>query len=290
MNEGSSFRVPQPLSLNKCAKLLTLTLNACNRVSDISSLQHCALVTLELNGGAHIYTMLAWGDYGVIALRKIILESSSDKVTVMLFNLLNNNNDKKFKKSHHLHDKNNKKKQQQQKPTKAARFQSVCPTTPTSPPPACEDLVDVSALGSCRTLRTLSIRSCSRLTSEALQPLSNCLTLHTLRLHRCYRVTKVDMCLTLRNLELLDLSYCHAVTDISGLRGCRALQTLGLIQCKNLVDVSPLAACAALCTLDMSECSSVSDVRSADSVARRKTDRLGGGWVCGDEPVGWGNG
>jgi len=88
----------------------------------------------------------------------------------------------------------------------------------------CEDLVDVSALG---TVHTLELRSCT-----GIVDVSALGTVHTLDLSFCTGIVDVS---ALGTVHTLNLSYCSGIVDVSALG---SVHTLRLSFCTGVTDFS----------------------------------------------------
>lgn len=92
----------------------------------------------------------------------------------------------------------------------------------------CEDLVDISPLALCTSLRTLNLNWCRQLVD--VSPLAH-----------------------ITSLTFLDVSWCRSLPSIAPLTSCSLLTHVDLSYCSKVVDIAPLAACVSLVTLNVSD-------------------------------------
>eukprot|EP00658_Telonema_sp_P-2_P028944 TRINITY_DN22081_c0_g1_i1.p1 TRINITY_DN22081_c0_g1~~TRINITY_DN22081_c0_g1_i1.p1 ORF type:complete len:283 (+),score=60.50 TRINITY_DN22081_c0_g1_i1:128-976(+) len=116
----------------------------------------------------------------------------------------------------------------------------------------CKGIADVSGLGQCSSLDTLDLSYCSGITDVSV--LGQCSSLRTLNLSWCTGITDVSLLGQCSSIRTLDLSYCGRIADVSGLGQCGSLHTLNLSSCKSITDVSELGHCGSLHTLDLTGC------------------------------------
>lgn len=117
-------------------------------------------------------------------------------------------------------------------------------------PLRCKALTDLSAITACTALQELIAMNQPALRDvSALRWMGQ---LRTLNLSECDALVDTSPIGALTALTKLDMLFCQAVVDVSPLARCAALRHLRLCHCDAIADLTPIRALTALTQLDLS--------------------------------------
>jgi len=103
----------------------------------------------------------------------------------------------------------------------------------------CDELMDISSVGSCLNLISLTINGCINLAS--LSGVQNCLALKDLSANDCIGLKSLKELSTCINLRRLDINRSSFIYDITALTNCRKLIYLDISYCRLITSVRELS-------------------------------------------------
>lgn len=118
---------------------------------------------------------------------------------------------------------------------------------------ACQQISDLSPLGSLYSLQSLNLCFCEQISDLSL--LESLSSLKSVNLSLCRQISDLSPLESLSSLQSLDLSYCRQISDLSPLGALSSLQSLELSYCEQVSDFSPLGSLSSLQSLSLSGCS-----------------------------------